>query len=144
VAATTALYTPRVLALATALADYPPDPGLPLHGAARSAACGSSLSLDLGIDSDGRIASLGMRAHACAIGQAAAAIFARNAIGQDADHLARTLAAIEAWQKGDGNMPAWPELEAIAAARDFPGRHGTMLLPWKAALDALSSADKPR
>ena len=37
---------------------------------------------------------------------------------------------------GGGHKLA-PELEAIAAARDFPGRHGAILLPWRAALDAL-------
>jgi len=36
-------------------------------------------------------------------------------------------------------LPDWPGLDAIEAARAFPGRHGAMLLPWQAALAALSS-----
>ena len=141
-ATTTALYTPQVLALATALAGYAPRPDLPLHGTARSLACGSSLTLDLEV-TGGAISAIGIGAHACAIGQAAAAIFAGNAIGQDRAAIAATLAALEQWLAGAGAMPAWPVLDAIAAARDFPGRHGAMLLPWKAALDALSSPAKP-
>ncbi|MFM5884237.1 MAG: iron-sulfur cluster assembly scaffold protein [Novosphingobium sp.] len=141
-ASATALYTPQVLALATRLAGFAPRPDLPLHGAARAAACGSRLELDLGL-SGGRICAIGLRAHACAIGQAAAAIFADHAIGQRAVDISAALEKIEAWLAGEGPLPAWPGLEAIAAARDFPGRHGAMLLPWKAACDALSSAAAP-
>jgi len=42
-----------------------------------------------------------------------------------------------AWLGGAGQMPDWPGLAAIAAARDYPARHGAILLPWRAALDAL-------
>jgi hypothetical protein len=37
-------------------------------------------------------------------------------------------------------MPDWPGLAAIAPAREFPGRHGAIMLPWTAARDALSGA----
>lgn len=138
--ATARLYSPEVLALATALADFPLSEDLPLHGAARSPACGSTLHLALALDGAGRIARIGLRAQACAIGQAAAAILARAAPGRDRAALAATLAELERWLAGDGAMPDWPGLAAIAAARDFPGRHGAMLLPWRAALDALPTA----
>lgn len=143
--ATARLYSPDVLALATALADFPLSEDLPLHGAARSPACGSTLHLALALDGAGRIERIGLRAQACAIGQAAAAIMARAAPGRDRAALAATLAELERWLAGDGAMPDWPMpdwpgLAAIAAARDFPGRHGAMLLPWRAALDALPTA----
>jgi hypothetical protein len=48
---------------------------------------------------------------------------------------------MEAWVAGEGALPGWPDLKVIAPARDFPGRHGAMLLPWKAALAALSKAE---
>ena len=81
-----------------------------------------------------------MRVRACAVGQAAAAIFARHAVGCDRAAIARALDRLEAWLDDQGPAPAWPGLGAIAAARDYPARHGAMLLPWKAALAALSSA----
>lgn len=143
-AATTALYTPGVLSLATSLAQFPARPELPLHGAARSKACGSTLTLDLALSPDGVIAEIGLAAHACAIGQAAAAIFALHAKGRDAASIADALTAMSSWIESNGPLPDWPDLDAISAARDFPGRHGAMLLPWKAALDALSTAPKPR
>lgn len=134
------LYSPEVLALATSLARWPLTPDLPLSGSARSPACGSTLTLGLDVDDGGRIVRLGLRAQACAIGQAAAATFAEHAIGSDRAALSGTLAALERWLSASGPQPGWPGLDAIAPARDFPGRHGAMLLPWRAALEALPTA----
>ena len=133
------LYTPQLLAAAVELAGWPPRPDAPLHGAARSPACGSTLALDIMPDGAGGIGALGMRVRACAVGQAAAAVFARHASGQDLPAIAATLAALETWLKGEGAQPDWPDLALIAPARAFPGRHGAMLLPWRAAVEALSS-----
>ena len=70
------LYSPAVLALATSLADWPWDETLPLQATVRSRSCGSTLSLSLATDAAGRIEQVGMKPHACAIGQASAAIIA--------------------------------------------------------------------
>ena len=137
-ASVAALYTPAVLALATGLADYPLTDSLPLRGSARSATCGSTIELGLMLDHDARIAAVGVRAHACAIGQAAAAVFAGAAPGADPAEIAATLAGLERWLAGEGPLPGWPGLGAIAAARDHRGRHGAITLPWRAALAALS------
>jgi NifU-like protein involved in Fe-S cluster formation len=122
------------------LADYPADPTLPLHGEARSKSCGSTLAADIAVDGEGRIATLGLRVRACAVGQAAAAIFAGAAAGRTAGDIDEAHAALTAWLAGAGAMPDWPGLAAIAPAREFPGRHGAIMLPWTAARDALSSA----
>jgi hypothetical protein len=42
---------------------------------------------------------------------------------------------------GEGSLPDWPGLATIAAARDYPGRHGALMLPWTAALQLLSTRD---
>lgn len=138
------LYTPEMLALAVELARVPPIEAADAQGEARSPACGSTLAIDLMLDDLGRIERLGMRVRACAVGQAAAAIFARHALGRDLASLAQTLAQLEHWLARDGDMPEWPDLAIIAPARDYPGRHGAMLLPWKAAVAALSSASTAR
>lgn len=143
-ASSAALYTPEVLALATSLAEFPLGESLLLRGKARSAACGSTLELGLTIDPDERISTVGLRAHACAIGQASAAVFARAATGHDRAAIANALGALEHWLAGAGPLPEWPGLAAIAAARDFPGRHGAILLPWRAALDALPTGEAAR
>ena len=139
-ASSAALYTPEVLALATSLAAFPLAGDLALHGRARSPACGSTLEVGLRIAADGRIEAIGLKAQACAVGQAAAAIFANAATGHNRAELEAALAGIEAWLGGTGPLPHWPGMATIAAAQGFPGRHGAILLPWRAALDALSSA----
>ncbi len=136
------LYTPEMLGLAVELARWPALPDAAWHGSARSAACGSTIDMDIDLDGTGRVVALGMRVRACAVGQAAAAIFARQSAGLDPARLPEVLAELERWIAGDAEMPAWPDLQIIAAARNFPGRHGAMLLPWRAAVAALSTSDQ--
>ena len=131
------LYTPEVLALATSLARWPQVISLPYQGKARSQTCGSMLAIGLQVDETGRISALGMAAQACAIGQASAAIFGAGASGKSRADLETALGQLEAWLKADGPLPDWPGLAAIAAAQGYTARHGAILLPWKAALDAL-------
>ena len=71
------------------------------------------------------------------IGQAAAAIFAQTAPGKTRDEIELAVTEIETWLAG-GPLPDWPGMAAIAAARDFPARHGAILLAWRAALVALT------
>ena len=140
-ATATTLYTPELLGLAAGLADFPPDTSLPLSGSARSRSCGSSIAIQLAVDDTGRIARLGIAAHACAIGQAATAIFARAASGRSAADIAAAERAITGWLAGEGVLPDWPGMAAIAPAAAYPARHGAILLAWRAALAALSNGE---
>ncbi len=127
------LYTQEVLALATGLAEFPLDAAAHRIGQARSPTCGSTVEVSLDLEPSGAIARVGMRAQACAIGQASAAIFGRAAVGKNLDELEQADAAIAAWLAG-GSLPDWPDLATIATARDYPSRHGAIRLPWRAAL----------
>lgn len=138
------LYTPELLALAVELAEWPPLENVHAHGQARSPTCGSTLAMDLALDDAGKIERLGLRVRACAVGQAAAAVFARHARGRDLADIRRDLERIEAWLDDRGPTPDWPDLALIEAGRAYPARHGAMLLPWKAALAALPSTAAPR
>ncbi|MGV2496328.1 iron-sulfur cluster assembly scaffold protein [Pelagerythrobacter aerophilus] len=133
------LYTPELLALAVSLADMPLSDDLHWRGEAISRTCGSTLTVGLRCDDAGRIEGVGMQVSACAVGQASAAIFADGAYGAAADDIAAAEDAIASWLAG-GDTPAWPGIEKIAAARAHPGRHGAILLPWRAARAALSKA----
>lgn len=134
------LYTSELLALTIELAGWPAIENLAFHGEARSTTCGSTIRLDLGCDSSGAIDQLGMRVRACAIGQAAAAIFARHAKGRDQRAITAASSQIVSWLAGDGPLPEWPDLSMLEQARGYPARHGAILLPWRAAVEALSSA----
>jgi NifU-like protein involved in Fe-S cluster formation len=134
------LYTPELLALTLELARWPAMENLPLHGEARAPTCGSTLALDLALDEEGRIDTLGIRVRACAVGQASAALFARHALGRDLATLQAMHDRIEGWLEGEAPLPEWPGLAMIEPARAYPARHGAIKLPWKAAVTALSSA----
>ncbi|MDP3676867.1 MAG: iron-sulfur cluster assembly scaffold protein [Novosphingobium sp.] len=133
------LYSPEILAAAVALADFPIDPGLPLSGEARSRSCGSTLSLAIELDSEGRIGRVGCKAQACAVGQAAAHVFLAAAPGRAADEITEARQSLAAWLTDDGPSPNWPGIALLDPARDYPARHGAILLAWDAALAALAS-----
>ncbi len=131
------LYTSDVLAAATGLAAWPWNDGLPHKGEARSRTCGSALAIGFALNAKGHVVDLGIRTHACAIGQAAAFAFAQGAPGQDFADIAAARAALGLWLAGEGDLPAWPGLGVIAKARAYPSRHGAIVLAWDAALEAL-------
>ena len=133
------LYSPQILSLAVRLADYPLDDRQPLLGEANSRTCGSKVACSLTLNS-GRIAEVGLRVSACAVGQAAAAIFASHARGFTESDLAKAEGQLGAWLGLGGSVPDWPEIELLEPALPFPARHSAILLPWNAALRALCKA----
>ena len=141
----TKLYTPEILSLAVSLADYPRLNAPDASAEARSRTCGGTLTLDLMLDPEARVEALGLAVSACAIGQAAAAVFARAAQGCTTQDMRASLKRIEAWLGDEGEeLPDWPGFAVLKPARAFPGRHGAILLPWRAATDALCKAGQPR
>lgn len=133
------LYSPELLALAVELATVPPLDAASASGEVRSPTCGSTLAMDLVLNDAGRIDQIGMRVRACAVGQASAAIFARHAAGHDLASITATVDTMETWLASDAPQPDWPDLALISPARAYPARHGAILLPWKAAIAALST-----
>lgn len=133
------LYTPDILALAMELTASPWDESLLHKGTARSRSCGSTIDLALNTDAAGAITAIGLRPHACAVGQAAAALFTRSAKGRDLANIEESRTAISQWLAGKASRPDWPGLESLEAARAYPARHGAILLAWDAALDALAA-----
>ena len=138
---TAKLYSTELLSLATELASYPFDGTLPLQGEVRSRTCGSTLKITAGCDEAGRLQTLGLSVTACAVGQAAATIFARSAKGCGLTEIERRFAEIEEWLSNEGApLPQWPGFAALAPARDHKGRHGALVMPWKAGIEVLSKA----
>lgn len=138
------LYTPQILALAADLADHPLTADLPHRAVARSRTCGSVIELGLDISADGAIRRVGMKLAACAMGQASAAIMAAGLIGRTAPEITTTHDALKDWLAGEGALPDWPQIGLLATALPHKGRHGALILPWTAALEALCSAEASR
>ena len=85
------------------------------------------------------IAGVGLRVTACAIGQAAAVIFAQDSAGRNIKGLSRVRDQIKDWLSGGKALPDWNGIEQLSEAKHFPGRHEAILLPWSAAIEALSN-----
>ena len=139
-----ALYTPAMLGLATQLANYPFDERSAHQADMRAKICGSRVRVGLDLDEAGAINRIGLAVSACAVGQSSAAILAAGVDGEEPETLAYTLERIEEWLKGESELPDWPDFGVLAAARERTGRHGALLLPWQAAVAALSSAQSHR
>lgn len=112
-----------------------------------SRVCGSEVEVDL-ILKAGAVADFGMEARACALGQAAASIVARNIIGAAPDELYRLRDEMRAMLKEAGPAPTgarWAELAALAPIKDYPQRHASTLLVFEAVcacLDRLCAAQE--
>lgn len=138
------LYTPQILALAAALADYPLASDFAHRASARSRTCGSVIEIGLDTGADGMICRVGIRLAACAIGQASAAIMAAGLAGRTPAQVLAVRTALQGWLAGAGALPAWPQMELLTPALPHKGRHGALILPWTAACEALCSAEASR
>lgn len=139
VSSTEKLYTPRLLALAAALADYPLHDEFMAYAERRSETCGSTIKLGISSDDVARFSKIGMQVTACAVGQASAAILAEHFEGKSLFELEAACDQVERWVDGSNELPDWPAIELLAPALEYRGRHGAILLPWRAVRDALSS-----
>lgn len=132
-----ALYNKDILRLAMSL--LPNDRLERADGVAeaRSPLCGSRIQAEIALDKNGFISGLALRANACALGQASAAILRANGIGSDLLTIASIRAGIADALAGKSGMPEhWPELKILAGAKDYPSRHSAILLPYDALLAA--------
>lgn len=135
---TTDPYSSEVLQLA---ADIPRIGRLAApHASARkvSRLCGSSLDLDLCVE-DGKVSDLALELQACALGQAAASVLAREGVGASVGEIRAAREALKAMLKEGRAFPEgrFAALAALAPAKDYPARHGSVMLAFDAACAAL-------
>ncbi len=134
------LYSPALLALAVELAEVPFDGSAPMYGKAISRTCGSRVELSGTYDNDSGFGDIGLRVSACAVGQASAAIFAKWIINKCADDVERAYSDLNAWLDDARSKSSIPRLALLDPARTYRSRHEAILLPWRAARDALCKA----
>lgn len=135
------LYSTRILALAS---DIPRLGRLALpQGAARRRAplCGSTVAVELTLE-DGRIADFAQEVRACALGQAAASVLGGAIVGCTPDQVREGRDALWRMLREGGAPPAAPfqDLAVLIPAREHPNRHGSIMLAFEAALEALDQA----
>jgi NifU-like protein involved in Fe-S cluster formation len=135
------LYTTEILRLAASLSEPHQLEREDGRAELRSPTCGSRVTVAVQIDAKGRVQALSQRVHACAFGQASAALLERGAAGRSRDELSRALSQFTDWLGGVEAAPDWPGLAALAPARLRKSRHGAILLPFRALLAAIEAAD---
>lgn len=132
------LYTTEILRLAASLAEPCALEREDGRAELRSPTCGSTITSVVTVDEKGRVTALSQEVSACAFGQAAAALVQQSAGGRGGAEIAAAHGELSAWLAGARNDPgAWPGLAALAPARSKKGRHGAILLPFRALLAAL-------
>lgn len=131
-----ALYSRGILRLAASLVhgDHidAPDSVADL----RAPLCGSRMHVEARF-AGGRIAAVAVTANACALGQASAAMVKQQAIGSDLVTIAAIRERLATALGGSSEMPDdWPELAFFEPARAHVSRHGAILLPFDALIEA--------
>jgi NifU-like protein involved in Fe-S cluster formation len=135
------LYTREILRLAASIPYLVPLEELEDATELRSPTCGSRVRMAVELDWAERVVRLRQAVEACAYGQAAAALVGGHAIGRNAQEVEAGLTELDAWLGGKGDQPAtWPGLEVLAPALARKGRHGAILLPFRALLAAIEAA----
>ena len=136
------LYSGRILALAADMPATTPLAAPEATARKRSPLCGSTVTVALTRDADGRIDGYHQDVKACALGQAAASVAGRAMPGRDLDEVRRARDELSAMLREGGPPPAPPfeGLEVLTPARDFRNRHASILLSLEATVAALEEA----
>ena len=137
------VYSHRILDLA---ANIPRQGRLPAPQAtakAHSKLCGSTVIVDL-VMAGGRVADFAQDVKACALGQAAASIMARNVIGSSGAELRALREEVRAMLKENGPPPKgkWAEIAILEPVRDYKARHASTLLTFDATVDCVNQIER--
>ena len=135
------LYTTEILRLAASLHDPHPLEREDGRAELRSPTCGSRISMTVQLDGNRRVERLSMQVHACAFGQASAALVNQHGVGRTHDEIAEALVIISRWLAQEQDEAGdWPGILALEPARPRKSRHGAILLPFRALLASIESA----
>ena len=111
------------------------------HAERSSKLCGSKIRVNIEVK-DGVISNYGHEVEACLLGQTAAAVMARNAIGLTRADVVEVRDKMLAMLKEDGPPPdgKWSDLEVLYPVKDYKPRHTSMMLVFEAVIDAFDEA----
>lgn len=136
------LYSRRILQLAGSIGRIGRLDSPDASADAVSRLCGSRITVDLKL-ADGRVADYAHEVQACALGQTAAAVMAREIVGSTPDELRKLRGRMWNMLKHDGPPPdgKWRDLALLEGVRDYPARHGSVMLPFDAVVKALDQIE---
>ncbi len=134
------LYNEQILRLAASIPHHERLAHAMATAEKRSPVCGSRVTIDVSVDSQGRVSEVGMMVRACALGQASASLLATSILGKTPEELAAARDALTAWLARDGDAPEWPGIDVFTPALDYTARHPSIRLAFEAAAEAAAAA----
>ena len=133
------LYSRDILRLAASIPGQKSFAEMGDAAVLRSPTCGSRVAMRVSLDADGRVATIEQAVEACAFGQASAALVGGGAAGLTKAEAEAAVVRVEAWLDSVGEEP-WPGMAVLDPARARRGRHGAILLPFRALIAATGEA----
>ena len=111
--------------------------------------CGSTVLVDICVENnDGEwiVSDFAHDVKACALGQAASSIMARNVIGASASELRQLRQTVQTMLKEQGPPPTgkFEEFKVLEPVRDYKARHTSTLLTFVAVVDCLDQIEQAR
>ena len=127
------VYNRRILELAADIPRLGRLPNADASSTAHSKLCGSTVTVDLVLEGD-TVTDFAHDVKACALGQAASSIMARNIIGSTPEELRALREAMYRMLKDNGPPPGgrWSDLRYLEPVRDYRARHASTLLTFDA------------
>jgi NifU-like protein involved in Fe-S cluster formation len=137
------VYNQRILELAAQIPRVGRLEAPDASATAHSKLCGSTVTVDVTL-SDGKVADFAHEVKACALGQAASSIMARNIVGSTPQELRALRETVRKMLKENGAPPdgKWEEIAILEPVRDFKSRHASTLLTFDAVVDAIGQIEK--
>lgn len=105
--------------------------------------CGSKVHVEIRVE-DGRIADFAQQVQACALGQTAASIIGGAIIGATREEIEQGRREMrQMLETGVGASPGgrFAELKVLAPVKDYPGRHGSVMLVFDALHKAFATLE---
>lgn len=136
------IYNSRIIELAAAIPHAARLASPDASATAHSKLCGSTIAVDIKL-AGGRVSEFGQLVKACLLGQAAASVMGREAVGSTPEELHQVAAAMRGMLKEGGAPPVgrWADLAVLQPVKDHKARHASTLLVFEAVERALAEID---
>jgi NifU-like protein involved in Fe-S cluster formation len=136
------IYNSRIIELAAAIPRAERLAKPDATATAHSKLCGSTITVDVEVR-DGKVSAFGQHVKACLLGQAAASVMGREAVGTSAAELREVGARMRRMLKEGGEPPdgRWADLAVLQPVKDHKARHASTLLVFDAVEKALAEAE---
>ena len=134
------LYSEKILKLATEIPNLGRIEQAEKEISQRSPICGSKVTIYINFK-NGVISEYKQEIKACALGQASAAIFGLNAIGQDYSSVFNLYCCVKNMRENNSDSPTKPfeKYELLRPAYEFKNRHASILLVLDATVNVFKN-----